>query len=232
MDYGTAAIEQDLILNPKTITLDFEKGAISALKNVFPNASIKGCNFHYNQCIFRKIQELGLQKEYNDSSEDDPTSVKCLLQQIGALAFRPISKIDELLCSIMDTFDHLPLSQEFFGYYTDTWADDECLFPRNLWNYYNFKGPRTTNGLEGWHHRLNSNIATSTPNIYVVIDKLRKDYAFNMATVKQADNRASKAPRNKRYIFRNNRILDLMDRYERGCLSLEESFIKISKTIG
>ena len=47
----TATVKHDLVLNSKFITIDFEKGAVDALKNVFPNAVIKGCHFHYNQCI-------------------------------------------------------------------------------------------------------------------------------------------------------------------------------------
>ena len=228
----TAAINNDLVLNPKYVTVDFEQAVIRSLKNVFPNTLVKGCNFHYNQCIFRKIQELGLQSDYDNSAEDNPKSVKSLVKLTGALAFMPISKIDELWCSIMDQFEHLPRSQDFFDYYTDTWIDEGCLFPRNLWNYYNFNGARTNNGLEGWHHRLNSNVATSTPNIYVVIDELKKDYAYNMATLKQLENKTVKPLRRKAYVIRNERIHDLMNRYKQGSLSLNEYFIKISKTIG
>jgi hypothetical protein len=83
----TVAIQNGLVLNPLFITTDFEQGAISALRNVFPNASIQSCNFHYNQCIFKKIQELGLQKDYLDSSPDDSTSVKSLVEETSALAF-------------------------------------------------------------------------------------------------------------------------------------------------
>ncbi|CAM2728819.1 unnamed protein product [Rotaria socialis] len=208
------------------------KVLLADLKNVFPNTTIKGCNFHYNQCIFKKIQDLALQKDYYDSLEDDPTSVKCLVQQTGALAFMPISKINELWCTIMDKFEHIPRSQDFFDYYTDTWIDKGCLYPRQLWNYYNFNGPRTNNGLEGWHHRLNSNIATSTPNIYVVIDELIKDYAFNMNKTKQLENNTKMPQRRKQFMIRNERILNLMNRYETGSLSLDDYFIKISKTIG
>ena len=144
----------------------------------------------------------------------------------------PVSEINNLWCEIMDKFDHIPRSEDFFNYYTDTWIEDNCLFPRHLWNYYNFNGPRTNNGLEGWHHRLNSNIATSNPNLYVVIDELKKDYAFNMATIQQVENNMNKPPRNKKFIYRNLQILDLMKRYGKGYLSLDEYFNKISKTIG
>ena len=228
----SATVKNDLILNPKYITTDYEQGAISAIKRVFPNSTIKGCNFHYNQCLFRKLQELGLQKGYYDSSSNDETSVKCLLQATGALAFMPIDKINTLWCDIMEKFDHISRSQEFFDYVTETWIDDGCLFPRNIWNYYNFYGPRTNNGLEGWHHRLNSNIRTSTPNLYGVIEELKKDHAFNITTIKQVEWSMKKPPRNKKFVFRNEKILTLMKSYQEGTLSLTVYFNKISKTIG
>ena len=36
-------------LNPKFITIDFEQDVILAVKIIFPNAIIKGCNFHFNK---------------------------------------------------------------------------------------------------------------------------------------------------------------------------------------
>ena len=35
----------NISLNPKFITIDFEQAAILAIKLIFPNAIIKGCNF-------------------------------------------------------------------------------------------------------------------------------------------------------------------------------------------
>lgn len=42
------------------IIIDFELAAKSAITNVFPDVIIKGCNFHFGQCLWRKIQTLGL----------------------------------------------------------------------------------------------------------------------------------------------------------------------------
>ena len=227
----TVAVNNDLILNPNFITLDFEQGAISALKQVFPATTLKGCNFHFNQCLFRKIQEIGLQTEYNDSLPDDPSSVKSLFQQTAALAFIPGCEINDLWCEIMDKFNHVPNGERFFDYFTDTWLDDGCKFPRTLWNYYDFDGPRTTNGLEGWHHRLNANIGTTSPNLYVVIEELKQDFAFNMASLRQLEKSTIKPPKRKQFVVRNQRLMDLMDRYKRGSLTLEEYFIRICNTI-
>ena len=181
------AIMNDLILNPKFITIDFEQGAINALKHVFPNVTIKGCNFHYNQCLFKKLQELGLHQAYYASPDDDLKSVKALYQRTIALAFIPTWNIDDLWCQVMNSFDHVPRSQEFFDYCTDTWIDNDSRFSRNLRNYYGFDGARTNNGLEGRHHRLNTNLSTSNPNLYVLIDELKNDYAFNVASMKQIE---------------------------------------------
>ena len=122
--------------------------------------------------MFRKFHEFGLQTDYDNSLPDDPSSARRLFQQIAALAFVSVYQINDVWCQIMDKFEDIPNVQRFFDYFTDTWLDEDCLFPRNLWNYYDFNGPRTTNGLKGWHHRLNSNIDASNPNVYVVIEEL------------------------------------------------------------
>ena len=140
--------------------------------------------------------------------------------------------MNELWCQFMDKFENIERSEVFFDYFTDTWIDNKCPFPRNLWNYYQFKGARTTNGVEGWHHRLNSNIISPNPNLYKVIDELKRDFAFNRATIQQISNSTSKPPRNKKFIYRNQRIIDLMERYANGSLSLNDYFEKISHTIG
>ncbi|CAM4764997.1 unnamed protein product [Rotaria magnacalcarata] len=125
-------INHNLVLNPKLITVDFEQGCINALKNVFPSSLIKGRNFHFNKCIFTKITDLGWKEQYYASAKDDPISIKALYQQTCALAFIPTSSIDDIWCNITDAFDNLPGVQVFFDYVTDTWVDNDSLYPRKL----------------------------------------------------------------------------------------------------
>ena len=40
---------------PSLVKLDFEQAVISALENNFPEAQISGCNFHFNQCLWKNI---------------------------------------------------------------------------------------------------------------------------------------------------------------------------------
>ena len=48
---------------------DYEIAAINAFAQVFPNAEIKGCFFHFDQAIWRRIQAFGLQQRYQNDEE-------------------------------------------------------------------------------------------------------------------------------------------------------------------
>jgi hypothetical protein len=45
---------------------DFEAAVISAINKVFPDSVIIGCNFHFNQCLWRQIQNIFLKVEYKE----------------------------------------------------------------------------------------------------------------------------------------------------------------------
>ena len=44
--------------SPQRIMQDFEKGLMNACLHVFPGVIVKGCYFHYAQCLWRRIREL------------------------------------------------------------------------------------------------------------------------------------------------------------------------------
>jgi hypothetical protein len=47
-----------------TITTDFEKALLKAVKKVFPNAEYIGCQFHFKQAVRRKLIEKKVFKQY------------------------------------------------------------------------------------------------------------------------------------------------------------------------
>jgi len=55
----------------KRFVLDFESGLWQALRSVFvsTNVCIRGCNFHWAQAVWRKVQELGLQVCFHFSAQ-------------------------------------------------------------------------------------------------------------------------------------------------------------------
>ncbi len=50
--------------NLKTVTVDFEKAIWKAVGEVYPEAEIFGCNFHFTQAIWKRIHAKGLAPAY------------------------------------------------------------------------------------------------------------------------------------------------------------------------
>jgi len=51
-------------LMPKMFQLDFEITMFNTIKNKYPDAQIRGCFFHYNQAIYRRVVDVGLRNDY------------------------------------------------------------------------------------------------------------------------------------------------------------------------
>jgi len=49
---------------PAVVYADFETGIHNAVTTVWPGLEIKTCRFHLGQSSWRKIQSLGLSKQY------------------------------------------------------------------------------------------------------------------------------------------------------------------------
>lgn len=79
------------LFNPHLIKLDFETAAINACRKEFPNSIISGCNFHFNQCLWRKIQSIGLVKEYKDNIE-----IRQICKMCSALAYIPLNMVEDV----------------------------------------------------------------------------------------------------------------------------------------
>ena len=74
--------------DPSLVMMDFEKAAINAVQDVYPDANIQGCLYHLSQNIYRKVQSLGLQERYQTDAE-----FSLLMRMIPALAFAPIHEV-------------------------------------------------------------------------------------------------------------------------------------------
>lgn len=105
-------------LNPKTILIDFELGFMGAISKFFPNATIWGCFFHFSQCLWRKVQEEGLQTRY---IVDEVFAYE--IRKPAALAFMPqIDVIDafETLQQYPYYIEHDETLQPIIDYFEDT----------------------------------------------------------------------------------------------------------------
>ena len=78
-------------LKVQRVTLDFEAGLWHVLSVMMPWVALRGCAFHWRQCIFRKIQALGL---YTSYLHDEATHNYC--QLLMALPFLPAEHISAM----------------------------------------------------------------------------------------------------------------------------------------
>ena len=75
--------------------MDFEKAAINAFQIEWPTTTVKGSYFHFTQNLWRKIQELGLQTDYDEQ-------LVLRLRMVLALAFPPPFEVQELFPQVTE----------------------------------------------------------------------------------------------------------------------------------
>ena len=63
--------------------------------------------------------------------------------------------------------------------------------------YYDYDGPRTNNHVEGWHSRLKRIMGKPHPNIFEIVDVVRKEQATIEMKLEQYAAGATQPPRKK-----------------------------------
>ena len=106
-----------------------------------------------------------------------------------------------------------PAIQQFVGYFAPTWLDGQ--FPVRMWNVYN-SNVRTNNQVESWHSRLNRTVGLTHPNVYRLLDSLRREQTLTELTLRQARQGASPPRRRHKYLQLDRRLERLRDAYRQG----------------
>ena len=87
----TALIDRSV----EEVDLDYEAAMWKVVRQVIPDATIKGCAFHWGQAVWRNAQELGLQVTYKEDK-----GIFNFIRKLLALSFLPAEHIT-------DIFEHL-----------------------------------------------------------------------------------------------------------------------------
>ena len=179
--------------NSSMFMVDFEKSEHSGLRTHFPNAAIKGCLFHWKQCLLRKFRKL---PGYLDNE-----LMKSALHAVYGLAFVPVDDVSIGWTFLKSTLAQYPATATFVTYFESTWLNNPA-YPIEMWNHYDSTlsdDPRTNNFSEGSNNALNTAAGCSSPSISRLMDILRRFNAEAELKILQTSTglEATRKPRNK-----------------------------------
>ncbi|XP_071092566.1 uncharacterized protein [Haliotis cracherodii] len=96
------------------------------------------------------------------------------------------------------------------------WVDDDARFPLPLWNHHETEGPGTNNSLEGFHCRSNQSLPHRHPNIFRLIEVIRRIEHAERSKLVQINFGAAPPSRKRVYREIDNRIIRLTDHLRLG----------------
>ncbi|XP_074613660.1 uncharacterized protein LOC141873533 [Acropora palmata] len=124
----------------------YEQTLWSVLHQVLPDATIKGCVYHWTQLAWKKIQQLGLQTTYNSDKETN-----LFLRKFMALPFLPEEEILAMFVRLWVQATTSPL-QLFVQYVSTSWIYN-TTWPPSTWSVF-CSVVRSDKDVEGWNECL------------------------------------------------------------------------------
>ena len=208
---------------PQEFVIDYEAAIWGAIRSVFPNSTIKCCSYHYAQAIYRKIQDVGLQKDYVESF-----LTKMFCKQLMALIYLPPAAMAEQFNILSYQIHGNQKLQLLFDYVYNTWMTSENWSTDEI-NVYE-QPIRSNNDVEGWHRRLNSK-AKQSISFYSLISLLQSEadmVEFNIKYLKQGSHiRIQRSG----HLELQRTFFALWDFYKAGDLSSNDMLIEFAKLI-
>ena len=182
-------LQQRCSLSASRFQIDFEMATVKAVQQLFPNALVSGCFFHYTQCIWRKVQAIGLASQYNRGM----SVVQKVVRRLAGLPLLKLTDVQEgfysieLLVAILPPDSQIDQLEEQYDervkdklnqllvYVKRTWVNETATFPKEIWSRYGVQGPRTNNHVEGWNNRIKKAIKSAHPNFFVFVNEIKKE---------------------------------------------------------
>jgi MULE transposase domain len=194
------------IREPGSFTCDFEQGLRKAIRNVWPDTSIRGCNYHHCQALRRKAAKTQkLSTKITGNTEHHK-----ILNMFMRISLLPIERVNtglELLLKFIRRSRAVAKDfEEFIEYFNSTWMK---LFPKEEWVVSNYRR-RTNNEVEGYNNYLKQCIPLN-PAPFDFLDALI-DLVHDANSTFQSDkinNHNSQSDRSKITIKLNQTLDDL-----------------------
>lgn len=198
--------ELNLTFTPRIIYADFEQAIHLAISKIFPEVVRKGCRFHLGQTMWRKIQSLGLSKNFKKKSE-----IGNFLKVCFGLSFLEPEEVQKCFFEYLMTIK--PNNQQlnaFCDFFEKNYISSSSKFPPSIWAEFSNSLMRTTNACESFHSKLNSVFYSSYPNIFQFLEVLK-----NVQTDVYIKMRSSNQTQKRRMtVEKENYIHEIMRQYK------------------
>ena len=103
--------------NSEIFMVDFEKAEHSAIRSHFPNSEIRGCLFHFKQCLMRKFKNVAGYSE-NELMKSD-------LHSVYGIPFLPLNNVVTGWNAIKQILTQYPATATFITYFEANWMNIE-----------------------------------------------------------------------------------------------------------
>lgn len=157
--------------SPKSATMDFEMGMRNAVKNVWMDINVFGCNFHYCQALRRNAMDF-----LQDRIENSPKHKEILLMLMRS-SLLPLDMLHDGINAIKSFIENDPVLSEDFKYFMEyfdfTWKE---RYPPEEWCVSGQKY-RTNNHIEGYNNKIKKWIPLN-PSPWKFLDALQ-DLAYD-----------------------------------------------------
>ncbi len=117
---------------PQLVVCDFGNALKTALETEFPQAWVSGCYFHFNQSLWKRIQELGLAVPFHQDR-----NLAWVIHEIMPLGYLPLALVQMNFNTIINgrccrhVVRHYPAADDFLTYMRNTCISD----PAPLFHY-------------------------------------------------------------------------------------------------
>jgi len=140
---------------------------------VWPGLEVKACRFHLGQNWWRKIQSVGLSKQYGKKDSE----VSQFLKKIFGLSLLPPSEVCD--CITSEFLSNLPNDkrvEQFCKYLLQNYIHADFTFPLSVWSECTASSLRTINACELFHAHINALFYSVHQKIFVLVSALQKKY--------------------------------------------------------
>lgn len=199
-------------INPiqiKTIMVDYEKALWNSARKVFGrHVKVRGCWFHINQAVYRRVQKLELEVSYLTQ-----TQTFKIIRQILTLPLIDSNNIPILFRDLealhVETLNGNRALRELFAYFKKNWIEGDKFQPKD-WSCFG-KAVRTNNYIESWNCHIYKKGGDNPLTIYKLCELLGKDAVSAMSNL-QHYNKYMYV--NKSQIEKSEAIKDAWQRYK------------------